>query len=309
MSREISNSLHVLPFYRHPEHLGTFKKIKIFIGSVGLLPIRVLLSPIGILPPYLLSFLPMTYNSLKYRLFTGSCRWGARFLLYLCGFYKLKVVDKRVVKEPTRLIISNHTSLFDFLVLIAVHDQVPCFICRSSVLSIPFFGRVAQKLGSLYSTGTSGISTSLQKTLTKPGPPIAVFPEATCTNGDFIISFKTGAFVPGIPVLPMTFEYKYKYFSPSFESIDGKLWLFRILSEFSHNCAVTIYPTLYPSEKEKMDPLLYAENVQTFISDQLAIPVYATSRFNQLIYFDYLQNRLTYNEAHSRIYNKDAFNE
>ena len=31
-------------------------------------------------------------------------------------------------------------------------------------------------------------------------PPIAIFPEGTCTNGKYIISFKKGAFEPLLPI-------------------------------------------------------------------------------------------------------------
>eukprot|EP00835_Amoeboradix_gromovi_P001406 NODE_63_length_25098_cov_0.440498.p10 type:complete len:314 gc:universal NODE_63_length_25098_cov_0.440498:6678-5737(-) len=305
-SREIASSLHVLPFYRSPEGIGLVKKVKIFIGSVGLLPIRLLLCPIGVIPPYLLSFLPMKYNSWSHVLFTKTCKWSARFLLFICGFYKLNILDKRNGKETSRLIISNHVSLFDFLIIVAVHDEVPSFIGRSQISKIPFFGRVANQLNCLYTNGESnGVSKSLSKSLNNPGPPVAVFPEATTTNGYFVISFKTGAFVPGVAVLPMTFSYPYNYFSPAFDSLEWKSWLFRILTEFYHSCTVTIYPLYYPDDHEKSDPVFYAENVQTFISDKLAIPCYATSRWNQLIYCDFLQNKLTFSEAYERIYNKE----
>lgn len=38
-------------------------------------------------------------------------------------------------------------------------------------------------------------------------PPIIIFPEGTTTNQEALISFKAGAFVPGVPVQPMTIKY------------------------------------------------------------------------------------------------------
>ena len=286
--------------------MSLFKQCKIFVGSVGLLPIRLLLSPLAILPPYLLSYLPMSYNSFTFRVFAKSCKWSARFLLFICGFYKLKVADLRTGKESSRLIISNHVSLFDFLIMVAVSEELPSFICRSTVFKIPFVNKVVKKLNCLYiSSENNGVSKTLKNCLNYPGQPIAVFPEATCTNGLYVISFKTGAFVPGISVLPMSFDYSYKSFSPAFDSIDWKIWLFRSLTEFYHSCNVTIYPLYHPNDQEKRDAVLYAENLQTFISDRLALPMYATSRSNQLIYFDFLQNKLKFNEAYEEIYEKE----
>ena len=38
--------------------------------------------------------------------------------------------------------------------------------------------------------------------------PIAIFPEGTCTNRMAYISFKPGAFIPGLPVQPVLLKYK-----------------------------------------------------------------------------------------------------
>lgn len=39
-------------------------------------------------------------------------------------------------------------------------------------------------------------------------PPVLIFPEGTCTTGRQLLRFKSGAFVPGRPVLPVTLNYK-----------------------------------------------------------------------------------------------------
>lgn len=46
-------------------------------------------------------------------------------------------------------------------------------------------------------------------------PHVALFPEATTTNGRSLVSFKTGAFVPGLPVQPVVVRYPYTTFDPS----------------------------------------------------------------------------------------------
>jgi hypothetical protein len=45
-------------------------------------------------------------------------------------------------------------------------------------------------------------------------PHVMLFPEGTTTNGKAIISFKTGAFSPGLPVQPMIIRYPHKYVNP-----------------------------------------------------------------------------------------------
>lgn len=43
---------------------------------------------------------------------------------------------------------------------------------------------------------------------------MVIFPESTCTNGTALITFKHGAFMPGVPVQPITIEYHWKTADP-----------------------------------------------------------------------------------------------
>lgn len=48
------------------------------------------------------------------------------------------------------------------------------------------------------------------KWTTEPGwSKTVIFPEGTCTNGSAIISFKPGAFGPGMPVQPVSFSHQF----------------------------------------------------------------------------------------------------
>jgi len=93
-------------------------------------------------------------------------------------------------------------------------------------------------------------------------PPILIFPEGTTTNGKYIISFKTGAFVGGHPVKPVCIRYLAQHFSPTWESIGGIQHIFKLLSQLVNYCEIIWLPVYYPSKEEQNDPKLYAENVQ-----------------------------------------------
>lgn len=45
--------------------------------------------------------------------------------------------------------------------------------------------------------------------------------EGTTTNGEYLLPFKTGAFVSKAPVLPIILRYPFDRFSPAWESISG----------------------------------------------------------------------------------------
>lgn len=51
--------------------------------------------------------------------------------------------------------------------------------------------------------------------------------EGTTTNGDFLLPFKSGAFLSGAPVQPVILRYPYQRLSPAWDSISGvSLWPF-----------------------------------------------------------------------------------
>lgn len=42
-------------------------------------------------------------------------------------------------------------------------------------------------------------------------PQIIIFPEGTCTNRSCVLSFKPGAFYPGVPIQPVCIRYPNKF--------------------------------------------------------------------------------------------------
>eukprot|EP01102_Stenamoeba_stenopodia_P016041 TRINITY_DN5551_c0_g2_i1.p1 TRINITY_DN5551_c0_g2~~TRINITY_DN5551_c0_g2_i1.p1 ORF type:complete len:211 (+),score=48.47 TRINITY_DN5551_c0_g2_i1:676-1308(+) len=115
-------------------------------------------------------------------------------------------------------------------------------------------------------------------------PPLVVFPEATTTNGLYLARFHTGAFVSGLPVQPVCLRYKFKYFSPSWESIPFASHFLRLLSQVCNEVEVIQLPAYHPSEEEKKDPTLYAENVQKLMAKTLSIPATPYGTENKLAY-------------------------
>lgn len=51
--------------------------------------------------------------------------------------------------------------------------------------------------------------------------PFGPLTEGTTTNGDYLLPFKTGAFLAKAPVLPVILRYPYQRFSPAWDSISG----------------------------------------------------------------------------------------
>ncbi len=104
---------------------------------------------------------------------------------------------------------------------------------------------------------------------------LLVFPEGTTTNNTAVISFKVGAFAPGVPVQPVAVHYgSNETCDPSWVSggpYPGEL-LFKLLCQPYNSMSVTFLPVYEPSAEEIQDPVLYANNVRRCIAAALAVP-------------------------------------
>ena len=90
---------------------------------------------------------------------------------------------------------------------------------------------------------------------------LALFPEGTVGNGKAMLPFKTGAFLPGVPVQPLLIEYNNKY--------DTLTWAWKgigafqlVLLTFSQpytRVTLRYLPVYYPNQEEKEDSRLFAK--------------------------------------------------
>ncbi|CAG9815884.1 unnamed protein product, partial [Phaedon cochleariae] len=106
-------------------------------------------------------------------------------------------------------------------------------------------------------------------------PQILIFPEGTCTNRSCLITFKPGAFYPGVPIQPVCIRYPNKLDTVTWTwegpSALKLLWL--TLTQPYSNCEIEFLPVYNPSEEEKRDPKLFAINVRAVMAKALGIPV------------------------------------
>ena len=136
---------------------------------------------------------------------------------------------------------------------------------------------------------------------------LVMAPEGTCGDGRCILRFRTGAFVPGVPVLPICFRYNKRRINPAW-TIINEAWHFvsctafdspltsltklsarscctdlrthrnsscvqlRMMSQIRNAVEITVLPPYVPSEEERASPALYANNVQELFCRTLGIP-------------------------------------
>ncbi|MCL7036674.1 hypothetical protein MKW94_004844 [Papaver nudicaule] len=213
-------------------------------------------------------------------------RFLARVMLFNLGVYwiseshrELLAVDNPETEseeiERPGTIISNHVSYLD--ILYHTYSFFPSFVAKRSVSKLPLVGLISKCLGCVYvqreskssiQKGVSGVITKrvLEAQKNRTAPMMMLFPEGTTSNGDFLLPFKSGAFLSKTPVVPVILRYPCQRFSPAWDSISGLRHVVLLLCQFVNYIEVIRLPIYYPSDQEKKDPKLYAHNIRKLMA-------------------------------------------
>lgn len=103
---------------------------------------------------------------------------------------------------------------------------------------------------------------------------IMIFPEGTCTNGKGLITFKAGAFMPGVTVQPICIKYNWKYCDPACvkHGPQPPFVLFKLMCQVYNSVEVVFLPPYVPKEEEKKNANLFALNVRELMAKKLNVP-------------------------------------
>uniref|UniRef100_A0AAX7U395 EF-hand domain-containing protein n=1 Tax=Astatotilapia calliptera TaxID=8154 RepID=A0AAX7U395_ASTCA len=154
------------------------------------------------------------------------------------------------------LAVAPHSTFFDGIVCVVA--GLPSTVSRVENLATPIFGRFLRSLQPVLVSRTDPDSrkntiNEINRRAKSGGqwPQVLIFPEGTCTNRSCLITFKQGAFIPGVPVQPVLLRYPNKLVSR----------------------VVTFLPPHIPTEEEKKSPALFASRVRETMAKALGVPV------------------------------------
>lgn len=180
--------------------------------------------PIVIMLPFLILF---TSSEKFYPEFFVCARVWAKFILYGMGFRVKIEADELPEKHKSYLLVANHASMIDIMLMLAVIKQPFVFIGKKELSKIPVFGFFYRRTCILVDRNKQHSRKSAfleaQRRLEQENS-VCIFPEGGVPDDESIIldEFKDGAFRLAIehqiPIIPITFHDSKRRFSYTFFS-------------------------------------------------------------------------------------------
>ncbi|XP_071237114.1 lysophosphatidylcholine acyltransferase 2-like [Salvelinus alpinus] len=264
--------------------------IKCVFRGIFLVPIRAIFLTLVLVVTWPVAVIITFLHPLKGAVapMTGWRRFMCRRVMAFLGrsyyfFMGFRVVVKGQQvssAEAPILAVAPHSTFFDGIVCIVA--GLPSTVSRTENLATPIFGRFVRCLQPVLVSRQdpdSRRNTIMEiDSRAKSGgrwPQILVFPEGTCTNRSCLITFKQGAFVPGVPVQPVVMRYPNRLDTVTWtwQGFSSKTLLLLTLSQLYTNVEIEFLPPVTPTEEEKKRPVLFARTVRNVMAQALGVPV------------------------------------
>ncbi|APQ17412.1 lysophospholipid acyltransferase family protein [Maribacter hydrothermalis] len=180
--------------------------------------------PIILFLPFLVVF--ATRESWYPQFFWMARNLWAKPILYGMFCWPKVTYEERLVKGSSYMLVANHTSMLDIMLMLAVSKNPFVFVGKKELVNIPLFGffykRVCIMVDREDTQSRTGVYRRAQKRL-QQGLSICIFPEGGVPEEHVVLdNFKDGAFKMAIshkiPIVPMTFLDNKKRFSFTFLS-------------------------------------------------------------------------------------------
>ncbi|MWB93761.1 1-acylglycerol-3-phosphate O-acyltransferase [Flavobacterium sp. GA093] len=180
--------------------------------------------PILIMLPFLLASI-ITESGYPY--FFKMARIWAKFILYGMGFYYKIDRDQELEPGKSYMIVANHTSMTDIMLMLAVVKNPFVFVGKKELSKIPLFGFFYKRTCILVDRNSSKSKNEVFKRAQNrlnQGLSICIFPEGGVPDDETVEldEFKDGAFRLAIdhqiPIVPIVFPDNKDRFSYTFLS-------------------------------------------------------------------------------------------
>eukprot|EP00391_Amoebophrya_sp_Ameob2_P001883 CAMPEP_0179006724 /NCGR_PEP_ID=MMETSP0795-20121207/14724_1 /TAXON_ID=88552 /ORGANISM="Amoebophrya sp., Strain Ameob2" /LENGTH=869 /DNA_ID=CAMNT_0020701539 /DNA_START=239 /DNA_END=2845 /DNA_ORIENTATION=- len=188
--------------------------------------------------------------------------------------------EKDLMNSP--FLVCNHISQVDGMIMANELDN-PRVMAKAEIRKLPMIGDYMEDMGTVWvergsADGREAARRAIEGHVAqwRPGKKaMLVFPEGSTTSGNTVAEFKLGAFRPGVPVRPIILLYfgssdiscpLYKHNSKGqVTEFDDREWFGNWLGAGFVSALIKVCRVHYPTEEEKLDPAVYAANVQRYM--------------------------------------------
>ncbi|XP_004600722.2 lysophosphatidylcholine acyltransferase 2 [Sorex araneus] len=269
--------------------VGAARRIQIFFLGIILLPIRAFLIAFILVLAWPFAAIPtaccpekLTHPLTGWRrtVTLPVLKFLAHALFFVMGFMVSVKGKMASAAEAPIFVVAPHSTFFDGIACVVA--GLPSMVTRSENMQVPLIGRLLQAIQPVLVSRIDPDSrkntiNEIIKRATSGGewPQILVFPEGTCTNRSCLITFKPGAFIPGVPVQPILLRYPNKLDTVTW-TWQGYTFLQLCILTFCQpftRVEVEFMPVQVPNDEEKSDPVLFAGKVRDLMAEALGIPV------------------------------------
>ncbi|WP_185851685.1 lysophospholipid acyltransferase family protein [Blattabacterium cuenoti] len=197
---------------------------------------------IFLIPLWAGASIPFLFKEKYYPIAYWFHQMWARSNLFLMGFWYVLEKDEEVLdKNKQYVIISNHTSIMDIMLIYSLMRKHPLvFVGKAELAKLPFFGFVYKKSNILIDRNSLSSCIKVFKKIQEKvdsGKSVCIFPEGGVPKPSiFLGRFKSGAFFIAIKkkisIIPFTIaDIKTKF--PSFSFTKGSPGKIRVKQHFS----------------------------------------------------------------------------
>ena len=261
--------------------------LSMLVVFVLLVPLRVLVALISLVLAWTVSMVGLHNTDLttpvtgwKAQLQLISCFFG-RVCVRCCGF-SVSITGHRVDKTVAPvLIVAPHSSFFDALAIF--WSGLPFIVNREENKELLFIGKCVQFAQAIFvSRDTQQSREECKQEIRRrvnsslPWRQFLIFPEGTTSNRKALMAFKPGGFLAGRTVQPVLIKYHLKHDTVSWtwDQPHGFIACFLYtICQWKNDVELQYLPPYTPSEEERENPVLFANNVRAVMAEALNVPV------------------------------------
>ena len=277
------------PFVNRTFHISAHEHIRLSLAMAFLFPFRISLFMVLFIICYLhckVCILGVSLDSIKTKPLAAWRRrllWPVklycRVLLLILGYAWIGAKGKPASAKEAPMVVCNHVGFVEPIFLITAYLPSPVGAVEN--LTLPIAGVICQALQAVpvhrLDRASRGelVRTLKRRCESAEWPQIVIFPEGTTTNGQALITFKSGAFIAGTPVQPVLMRFPSgSRVNPAWVSCGPSpaQLVLRLMAEPFSRAYVEYLPVHRPTAAEKADANLFAANVRAEIARALQVP-------------------------------------